>query len=113
MRKVIQPELHPPPPSEDAGLLLESVALLEVTSEDPAYVAESALAGEGPGWRAAEAGPQKIRLVFAAPLCTCLEGIRSPYSPRRMLMGFTVVARCAGKYSANAEIAIRTSATAA
>src|SRR2546421_11454024 len=67
MRKVIQPELHPPPPSEDGGLLPESVALLEVTSEDPAYVAESALAGEGAGWRAADAGPQKIRLIFAAP----------------------------------------------
>src|SRR5207248_11466600 len=66
MRKVIQPELHPPAPSQDAGLLPESVALLEVTSEDPAYVAESALAGEGAGWRAADAGPQKIRLVLAA-----------------------------------------------
>ena len=69
MRKVIQPELHTPPLSrdEDIGLAPESVALLEVTSEDPAYVAESALAGEGAGWRAADAGPQKIRLIFAAP----------------------------------------------
>ena len=72
MRKVVQPEFHDAPLSHAVSLPPESIALVEVTSEDPAYPVESALQGEGlqgegSGWRAAEAGPQKIRVVFAEP----------------------------------------------
>ena len=67
MRKVVQPELHDAPLSHAVSLPPESIALVEVTSEDPAYPVESALRGEAPGWRSAEAGRQKIRIVFAEP----------------------------------------------
>jgi hypothetical protein len=47
---------------------LEQVAQVELTSEDSAYPIESALVpGTGPGWRAAAAGEQLIRLVFDQP----------------------------------------------
>ena len=67
MRKVVQPEYHEAPLSHADALPPENIALVEVTSEDPAYTVESALQGEGSGWRAAEAGRQKIRVVFAEP----------------------------------------------
>jgi hypothetical protein len=72
MRKVVQPELRDAPLSHAVGIPPESIALVEVTSEDPAYTVESALQGEGlqgvgSGWRAGEAGRQKIRIVFAEP----------------------------------------------
>lgn len=64
MRKRI---LAPTPAAAD-WLDVERVAEVELTSEDPAYPIESALRpGEGPGWRAAEAGTQVIRLHFDAP----------------------------------------------
>jgi hypothetical protein len=41
---------------------------VEITSEDEAYPIECALQeGERRGWRAAEAGPQIIRLLFDQP----------------------------------------------
>ena len=47
---------------------LQTLAQVELTSEDPAYPIESALGpGTGPGWRAAQAGPQTIRLLFDEP----------------------------------------------
>lgn len=47
---------------------MESMALVEVTSEDAASPVESALAGGGgPGWRAAQPGEQVIRLLFDEP----------------------------------------------
>ena len=47
---------------------VERIAEVEVSSEDAEHPVESALrlAG-GPGWRAAEPGPQTIRLRFDAP----------------------------------------------
>jgi hypothetical protein len=49
-------------------LNIEQLAEVEITSEDPAHPIESALGpGSGPGWRAAEPGPQTIRLHFANP----------------------------------------------
>jgi hypothetical protein len=54
--------------SEGEWLDLEDVARVEVTSEDPNFPIESALAAsEGPGWRAAEKGEQIIRIVFNIP----------------------------------------------
>jgi len=58
------------PDQADAGdwLDVESLAVVEITSEDPARPIESALLpGGGPGWSAAGPGQQTIRLVFDAP----------------------------------------------
>ena len=53
------------PRSEGEWLDLEEIARVEVTSEDPHFPIEFALAaGGGPGWRAAEEGEQIIRIVF-------------------------------------------------
>jgi hypothetical protein len=47
---------------------VESAAVVEVTSEDTAYLIESALLlGEKRGWRAAKPGTQTIRLIFDEP----------------------------------------------
>jgi hypothetical protein len=49
-------------------LNMEELAEVEITSEDPAHPIESALLpGRGSGWRAADPGEQKIRLLFAYP----------------------------------------------
>ena len=70
MRKsVIDPvTIHPQRRSEPEWLELEQMAQVEVTSEDPNFPIESALAsGKGPGWRAAEKGKQLIRIIFDKP----------------------------------------------
>ena len=60
-------------PRESAGvaqdwLALETLARVEVTSEDPAHPVESALApGAVGGWCAAEPGKQTVRLIFDRP----------------------------------------------
>ena len=60
-------------PRESAGvaqdwLAVETLARVEVTSEDPAHPVESALApGAAGGWRAAEPGKQTVRLIFDRP----------------------------------------------
>ncbi len=55
-------------PAEGIWLDLESLASVEVTSEDEAHPVESALAeGGGAGWRAARPGRQVIRLLFDEP----------------------------------------------
>jgi|ERR1700692_543184 len=56
------------PPRDEGWLDLDRLALVEVTSEDNDYPVESALvAGEMRGWRAADSGPQTIRLIFDRP----------------------------------------------
>src|ERR1700730_13855808 len=68
MRKtIIKPETtNPRQNAQDEWLDLEKVATVEITSEDPKFPIESALATrEGPGWRAAERGQQVIRLRSA------------------------------------------------
>jgi hypothetical protein len=70
MRKsVIDPvTIHPEQRSEQEWLELEQMAKVEVSSEDPNFPIESALAsGKGPGWRAAEKGKQIIRIIFDKP----------------------------------------------
>src|SRR5262245_6080300 len=55
-------------PSEPNWLNLEQMAQVEISSEEPTFPIESALLpGAGPGWRAAEPGPQTIRLRFDLP----------------------------------------------
>ena len=52
----------------DHRLDLSTTALVEVTSEEKDHPVESALIlGEAKGWRAAEPGPQTIRLIFDRP----------------------------------------------
>jgi hypothetical protein len=53
----------------DKGWLeIERLAIVEITSEEKDYPVEAAfVSGETPGWRAAEPGPQTIRLVFDQP----------------------------------------------
>lgn len=47
---------------------LDRLAEVEITSEDPDHPVEEALVpGQGGGWRAAEPGPQTIRLLFGEP----------------------------------------------
>ena len=62
-------EVAKPERAEDGPWLeLEDLAEVELTSEDAAHPIEDALLprGEG-GWRAAESGEQRIRLVFREP----------------------------------------------
>jgi len=47
---------------------VERAAVVEITSEEKGYPVESAfVSGELRGWRAAEPGPQTIRLIFDQP----------------------------------------------
>ena len=81
MRKtIIKPETtNPRQNAQDEWLDLEKVATVEITSEDPKFPIESALATrEGPGWRAAERGKQVIRLVLDIP--RALRRIRLEFS---------------------------------
>jgi len=52
----------------EGWLDVERAAIVELTSEQKDYPVESAFAsGEAQGWRAAEPGPQTIRLIFDQP----------------------------------------------
>jgi hypothetical protein len=68
-KKVIESDsINRRPRSEGQWLDLEEIARVEVTSEDPNFPIEFALAaGGGPGWRAAEKGEQIIRIIFDRP----------------------------------------------
>jgi hypothetical protein len=56
------------PASGQIWLDLNRSALVEVTSEEDGYPIESALLeGKDHGWRAANPGPQTIRLIFDEP----------------------------------------------
>jgi hypothetical protein len=55
-------------PFDRGGLDVANLGMVEVTSEDQAYPIERALQlSETRGWRAAEPGPQIIRLLFDQP----------------------------------------------
>lgn len=56
-------------PEVGEWLDLDSVARVEITSEDPAFPIEHALGKDvTTGWRASMTGPQIVRLLFDAPL---------------------------------------------
>ena len=74
MRKTIRPAGESGPNSRQEWLDLEGISVVEVTSEDPNFPIESAFAGKGGGWRAADKGEQVIRIVFDRP--TRLKRIR-------------------------------------
>jgi hypothetical protein len=69
MRKNIIGSATPGIPGKDAEWLnLETIARVEVSSENPQHPIESAFKhGENLGWRAAEPGVQTIRLLFDEP----------------------------------------------
>jgi hypothetical protein len=69
MRKAVLPSYPAESrPSLDSWLDLEHLASLEISSEDPAHPFEDALGGEETeGWKAADPGPQSIRLKFDEP----------------------------------------------
>jgi len=60
------PGQHGAPP--ESWLAVESLAQVELTSEDPAHPIEAAFSlGGDSGWRASEPGTQSIRLIFNQP----------------------------------------------
>jgi hypothetical protein len=70
MRKRIIDEIPrtPPLPAGEGWLDLDTLALVEVTSEEAEHPVESALVeGGGSGWRAARPGEQVVRVVFDEP----------------------------------------------
>jgi hypothetical protein len=55
------------PVGTDPWLDLETLALVEISSEDPARPIDFALTGHGEGWQAAESGAQVVRILFDEP----------------------------------------------
>jgi hypothetical protein len=70
MRKsIVSPSAVAQTPISDLWRDLERIARVEISSEDAAFPIELALGKkETTGWRAAETGPQLIRLQFDEPL---------------------------------------------
>ena len=67
-KRLITPTPETVRPRGEAWLDIERAAIVEITSEDRNFPVESAfVSGEAQGWRAAEPGPQTIRLVFDQP----------------------------------------------
>ncbi|MGD0446735.1 MAG: hypothetical protein ABSA39_22595 [Edaphobacter sp.] len=70
MRKsIISPSPAAAVPAKDLWRELDRIARVEISSEDSSFPIEHALGRkETTGWRAAETGPQVIRLHFDEPL---------------------------------------------
>jgi hypothetical protein len=67
-KRLISPIPGDRTPLDRDGLDIANFGRVEITSEDEAYPIEGALQlGERRGWRAAEPGPQIIRLLFDQP----------------------------------------------
>ena len=67
-KRVINPDPGKPSPVAETWLDLESLAQVEVSSEDSAHPIESAFAlTASSGWRAATPGQQIVRLLFDEP----------------------------------------------
>ncbi len=67
-KKVIAEDARGERPVEGTFLDLETLASVEISSEDPAHPIESAIVpGGGGGWRAEGPGPQKVRILFDEP----------------------------------------------
>jgi hypothetical protein len=67
-KRIIRAGVEEAAPAEQHWLDVEHLARVEITSEDPTHLIESALQpGAGSGWRAAQPGEQTIRLLFDAP----------------------------------------------
>jgi hypothetical protein len=67
-KRLITPSFHERAPLDQGSLNLGHLGAVEITSEDQAHPIEGALQpGDKRGWRAAEPGPQVIRVVFDEP----------------------------------------------
>lgn len=67
-KRIIGAVRHDAATHDDTWLDLESLAEVEITSEDPAHPIEDALRpGQTEGWLASQPGEQTIRLVFPQP----------------------------------------------
>jgi hypothetical protein len=67
-KRLVSPIRQAQPASEPRWLDLDRAASVDVTSEDPQHPIEGALVREDKrGWRASEAGPQTVRLIFDQP----------------------------------------------
>jgi hypothetical protein len=67
-KRLISPTLETVRSRTEGWLDVERAATVEITSEEKEFPVESAFVlGEAQGWRAAEAGPQTIRLLFDRP----------------------------------------------
>jgi hypothetical protein len=67
-KRIINPTETSAPTTSEEWLDLEEIARVEVTSEDPQHLIESAFKhGESLGWRASQPGEQTIRLLFDEP----------------------------------------------
>ncbi len=67
-KRISDQDPHNVSPVDQSWLDLQRLAQVELTSEDAAYPIETALIpATGPGWRAAQAGEQAIRLLFDDP----------------------------------------------
>ncbi len=67
-KRLISPIPHDRVPFDNGALDVANLGAVEITSEDQAYPIEYALQlGDRRGWRAAEPGPQVIRLLFDQP----------------------------------------------
>jgi hypothetical protein len=67
-KRNMAPTLETVSSQDEVWVDLEHAAVVEVSSEEKEFPVEAALVfGEGRGWRAAEPGPQTIRLLFDQP----------------------------------------------
>lgn len=68
LKRVIGQETQVASAPNQQWLNLDALAQVEITSEEAAHPIESGLLpGSGSGWRAAQPGPQTVRLVFDQP----------------------------------------------
>jgi hypothetical protein len=69
LKKIIPQSQFEKKSEPDDWLDLETLAEVEITSEDPDYPIEEAIKlSEGKGWKASEPGKQIIRLIFSQPV---------------------------------------------
>jgi hypothetical protein len=67
-KRLINPTPETIPSPGEGWLNIERAAMVEITSEEKDYPVEAVfISGETQGWRAAEPGPQTIRIVFDQP----------------------------------------------
>jgi len=67
MRKEVISHAGPGSVPDTKWLDLDSIAMVQVTSEEQGSPIDAALLEEGQGWRAASKGTQTIRLIFDKP----------------------------------------------
>ncbi len=93
MRKIVTETLPAQRTNESDGqwLDLETVASVEVSSEDPSYPIESALSLEGGrGWRASQGGAQQLRILFDEPVALRRIQLRFDEPTRERTQEFTI-----------------------